>query len=126
MAINLNATSNIKPLRPTVNTEEQQLSNARDLQTAFQDFVGKSFYGEMMKSMRSTQGEPAYFHGGNAEKVFQTQLDHEIADEMSTSNSGELSAAMFRRQFPREAKLIANSEKQAAASLTDLSSLRRR
>lgn len=126
MAINLNATANIKPLRPTVNTEEQRLSDARDLQNAFKDFVGKSFYGEMLKSMRSTLGEPAYFHGGNAEKIFQTQLDHQIADEMTNSNGNELSAAMFRRQFPREAKLIADADKQATASLTDLSSLRRR
>ncbi len=126
MNINLNSTANIKPLRPTIGSDEQKLSDARDLQGAFQDFVGKSFYGEMLKSMRSTVGEPAYFHGGNAEKIFQQQLDHQIGDEMSKSNGGELSAAMFRRQFPKEANLIANAEKKAAASLTDLSSLRRR
>ncbi|QDT72287.1 rod-binding protein [Lacipirellula limnantheis] len=126
MPINLNATANIKPLRPTVTTASQQLDNARELQGAFQDFVGKSFYGEMLKAMRSTVGEPAYFHGGNAENVFQQQLDHQLGDEMSKANGGELSAAMFRRQFPKEAALIADSEKQAAASLTDLHALRRR
>ena len=126
MQINLNSAANIKPLRPTFSSEEQQLEGARELQGAFQDFVGKSFYGEMLKSMRSTVGEPAYFHGGNAEKIFQQQLDHQIGDEMSKSNGGELSAAMFRRQFPKEAGLIANAEKKAAASLTDLSALRRR
>jgi Rod binding domain-containing protein len=126
MQINLNSAANIKPLRPTYGSEEQQLNDARELQGAFQDFVGKSFYGEMLKSMRSTVGEPAYFHGGNAEKIFQQQLDHQIGDEMSKSNGGELSAAMFRRQFPKEAELIAKADKTAAASLTDLSSLRRR
>ena len=126
MQINLNSTANIKPLRQTMSSADQQLDAARELQGAFQDFVGKSFYGEMLKSMRSTVGEPAYFHGGNAEKIFQQQLDHQIGDEMSKSNGGELSAAMFRRQFPKEAGLIANAEQKSAASLTDLSSLRRR
>ena len=126
MQANLISNPNIQPLRPTFNSEAQQLNNARQLQTAFQDFVGKSFYGEMMKSMRSTVGEPAYFHGGNAEKIFQQQLDHQLADEMTKSNAGDLASAMFRRQFPKEAGLIDKAEKPTAASLTDLSSLRRR
>ena len=71
----------------------------------------------------STVGEPAYFHGGNAEKIFQQQLDHQIGDEMSKSNAGDLAAAMFRRQFPKEAELISAADKKAAASLSDLSSL---
>ena len=71
-------------------------------------------------------GEPAYFHGGNAEKIFQQQLDHQLGDEMTKANGGELAAGMFRRQFPKEAALIASAEQQATASLTDLSSLRRR
>ncbi len=50
MQANFLSNPNIQPLRPTFNSEEQQLNNARQLQTAFQDFVGKSFYGEMMRS----------------------------------------------------------------------------
>jgi Rod binding domain-containing protein len=126
MQVNLNSNPNIKPLRQTVSSEQQRVDDARELQKAFQDFVGKSFYGEMLKSMRSTVGEPAYFHGGNAEKIFQQQLDHQLGDEMSKSNAGDLAAAMFRRQFPKEAELIAGADKKAAASLTDLSALRRR
>lgn len=126
MQVNLLSNPNIKPLRQTVSSEQQRVDDARELQKAFQDFVGKSFYGEMLKSMRSTVGEPAYFHGGNAEKIFQQQLDHQLGDEMSKSNAGDLAAAMFRRQFPKEAELIAGADKKAAASLSDLSSLRRR
>ncbi|BBO31884.1 rod-binding protein [Lacipirellula parvula] len=126
MNINLNSTANIEPLRATYTSEEQRLKGARQLQNAFQDFVGKSFYGEMMKSMRSTLGEPAYFNGGNAEKIFQQQLDHQLADEMTKSNAGDLAGAMFKRQFPKEAALLDKVNKPSAASLTDLSSLRRR
>ena len=126
MQIPLTANPNIRPLRQTIGSDEQKLNDARDLQGAFQDFVGKSFYGEMLKAMRSTVGEPAYFHGGNAEKIFQQQLDHQLGDEMTKANGGELAAVMFRRQFPKEAALIAGAEQQATASLTDLSSLRRR
>jgi Rod binding domain-containing protein len=126
MNINLNSTTNIQPLRPTFTSDEQRVKNAGDLKQAFNDFVGKSFYGEMLKSMRSTVGEPAYFHGGNAEKIFQQQLDHQLADDMTKSNSGDLANAMFKRQFPKEAGVLAAAEQKSAASLTDLSALRRR
>ena len=49
--------------------------NDAELQQTFQQAVAGMIFGEMMKAMRSTVGEPAYIHGGQAEKMFQQQMD---------------------------------------------------
>ena len=41
-----------------------------ELRERFTQFVGETFYGQMIKAMRSTVGKPAYFHGGRGEEVF--------------------------------------------------------
>jgi len=101
------------------------LASAQELRSVFREFVGKSFFGQMLKSMRSTQGEPAYFHGGHAEKVFQGQLDEQLAGKMTEASADQIADPMFRRQFPQQAKLLKQNEKSSLPSLADLSSLRR-
>ncbi len=121
---NMNA---IKSLQPTAKSHEQQLEGAREVQQAFRDFVGQTFFGQMLKSMRSTQGKPAYFHGGQAEEVFRGQLDQTIAEHMTTASADQIADPMFTRQFPQQAKLLAAEEKsQSNPSLADLEQLRRR
>ena len=34
--------------------------------------LGETFYGQMIKAMRSSVGKPAYFHGGRGEEVNST------------------------------------------------------
>ena len=127
MNINLHQSPNIRPLRPTgPKTAEEQLTAARELKSAYTDFVGKTFFGQMLKAMRSTLDKPAYFHGGQTEEVFRNQLDQHLADRMTEVSADQIANPMFRLQFPRQAAMIAEADKQAAASMTDLSSLRRR
>ncbi|HEX6963675.1 MAG TPA: rod-binding protein [Lacipirellula sp.] len=126
MKINTSQLGAVKPLRPTVGSHEEQVDDARKLQDAYRDFVGKTFYGQMLKSMRSTLGKPAYFHGGQTEEVFRSQLDQHLADHMTTASAKQFADPMFRLQFPQQAALLAEEDKNAAASLTDLSALRRR
>jgi Rod binding domain-containing protein len=126
MEINLTQIGNVKPLRPAVGSEEERVEGARDLQSAYRDFVGKTFYGEMLKSMRSTVGKPAYFHGGQTEEVFRSQLDQQLSDHMTEATADQFAEPMFRLQFPEQAAVLAAADKKAAASLTDLSGLRRR
>ena len=126
MKINTSQLGSVKPLRPEVGSREQQVDDARKLQDAYRQFVGKTFYGEMLKSMRSTLGKPAYFHGGQTEEVFRSQLDQQLADHMTTASADQFADPMFRLQFPQQAALLAEEDKNAAASLTDLSTLRRR
>jgi flagellar protein FlgJ len=86
----------------------------------FTQFVGETFYGQMLKSMRSTVGKPAYFNGGRGEQVFQGQLDQTMAQEMTKASASKLADPMFERQFPNLA------EKTPAHDLGQLSQLMRR
>ncbi len=126
MQINPAQLTAINPLRPSASSREDQVAGARDLQKAYRDFVGKTFYGQMLKSMRQTVGKPAYFDGGQTEEVFRSQLDEQLADHMTKASADKFADPMFRRQFPKQAALLAEEDKKSAANIGDLSSLRRR
>jgi flagellar protein FlgJ len=126
MKINPSQLTPINPLRATKTTHQDQIDSARKLQDAYHDFVGKTFYGEMLKSMRSTVGKPAYFHGGQAEEIFRSQLDQHLTDHMSDASAEGFAEPMFRLQFPQQAALLAKEDQKATANLTDLTTLRRR
>ena len=65
------------------------------LREAFDDFVGETFYSQMLGAMRKTQGKPAYFHGGRAEEIFQEQLDQTWAKDISRSSADQFTGPMF-------------------------------
>jgi len=90
-----------------------------ELREKFTQFVGESFYGQMLKSMRATVGKPAYFNGGHAEKVFQGQLDQTMAEHLTKASASKFADPMFERQFPQFA------EAKPASGLDELSQLRR-
>ncbi len=62
---------------------------------AFNSFVGQTFYGQMLKSMRSSVGKPAYFHGGQAEEIFQQQLDQVLTEEMTEASADSFTGPMY-------------------------------
>jgi Rod binding domain-containing protein len=126
MQINLAHPQSVRPLRSTPQSHDDELAAARQLQSAYREFVGKTFFGQLLKSMRQTVGKPAYFHGGQTEEVFRSQLDGQLADHMTTASAAQFADPMFRQQFPRQAALLAADEKKAAADMTDLNRLRRR
>jgi peptidoglycan hydrolase FlgJ len=66
-----------------------------EFQEAFRDFVGQTFFSQMIASMRSTQQEPAYFHGGQAEKIFQGQLDQTLSESLSEKSAAKFADPMF-------------------------------
>jgi Rod binding domain-containing protein len=68
---------------------------SRALRQTFEDFVGQTMFGEMLKSMRKTQHKPAYFHGGRAEEVFQQQLDQVLAEKLSHASAEKLAGPMY-------------------------------
>lgn len=70
---------------------------AANVKQAFQEAVGGTFYSQLMQAMRKTVGEPAYFHGGEGEKMFQAQLDQVIAEQMSQQHGAELVETLFER-----------------------------
>lgn len=65
------------------------------LRATFEDFVGQTLFGEMLKSMRKTQHKPAYFHGGRGEEIFQQQLDQVLAEKLSHASADKLARPMY-------------------------------
>jgi peptidoglycan hydrolase FlgJ len=98
----------------------QGSAKSGELKEKFTQFVGEAFYGQMLKSMRSTVGKPAYFHGGHAEEVFQGQLDQTMSESLTKSSASKFADPMFERQFPQLA------EAKPGSGLDQLSQLQRK
>ncbi len=50
----------------------------------------------MLKSFRKMHGKPAYLDGGEAEKIFQGQLDQQVAEDLAHSHGSELSDGLYQ------------------------------
>lgn len=66
-----------------------------ELREAFTDFVGQTFFGELVKQMRATVHKSEFFHGGMGEDIFQTQLDQIMVERMSKTSAKSLSDPMY-------------------------------
>ncbi|MEN1678680.1 MAG: rod-binding protein [Planctomycetota bacterium] len=97
------------------------VKNAEKVQEAFRGFVGATVFGQMLGSMRGTVGEPAYFHGGQAEKVFQSQLDQAIADHMTSRDGAAFADSLFEHQFPDHADTLHRADRQSIATVDNSS-----
>ena len=75
--------------------------NTPELKQAFTDFVGQTFFGELLKQMRATVGKPAYLHGGFGEDVFQSQLDQVLVERISDSTASNFSEPMYELMLAR-------------------------
>lgn len=65
------------------------------LKEAFTDFVGQTFFGQMLAAMRKTVGKPAYFYGGRAEEIFQGQLDQVLSEKLSEASAESFAEPMY-------------------------------
>ena len=74
----------------------EQGGEAGELQEKFQDFVGQTFFGEMIKSLRTSQKGSAYFNGGRAEEIFQGQFDQQMAEHLSDASAKSIADPMFK------------------------------
>ncbi len=126
MKINPQQLNTIKPLRPAANSPAQQIADAKEVRDTFRTFIGEAFFGQMLKSMRSTLDKPAYFHGGQAEEIFQGQMDQAMAEEITAASADKIADPMFRQQFPRQAEILRQAQENAKPSLADLNLLSRR
>lgn len=125
MKINPAQFQSLKPLNAGAVSAQQQLNDAQEVKETFRTFIGESFFGQMMKAMRSTQDKPAYFHGGRAEEVFQGQLDQTLAQSMTATSADTIADPMFRQQFPKQAELLRRAETNSKPNMDDLQQLRR-
>ncbi|MEW4563267.1 rod-binding protein [Bremerella sp. JC770] len=79
----------------TLNSASGAAAPQGQLREKFDQFVGESMFGQMLKSMRESLGKPAYFHGGRAEEVFQSQLDQLLVEKISDASAEQISEPMF-------------------------------
>ena len=70
--------------------------NEAELHKAFQDFVGQTFYGQLLSAMRKTVDKPAYLHGGRAEEIFQNQLDQVLSEKLSDASAESFTEPMYQ------------------------------
>jgi Rod binding domain-containing protein len=62
---------------------------------AFDKFVGGTFYRQMLSEMQKSVGKPAFLHGGQAEEMFRSELNSQLADKMAESSGKELTNTMY-------------------------------
>lgn len=111
--------------------EKPDYGDTSETKEQFTQFVGETFFGQMIKSMRSTVGKPAYFHGGQAEEAFQGLMDQALSEQLTEATADQIAEPMFRRQFPqlaaKEAKVDTTAFRtDSPASLSQLQHLSRR
>ncbi len=82
-------------IQPTGSVPAPGAQTDDQLREAFNDFVGQTFFGELIKAYRSTQQPSAYFHGGRAEEIFQGQLDQILTQELSKRTADKIADPMF-------------------------------
>ncbi len=78
-----------------INQETTPKEDADELRDKFQDFVGQTFFSELIKSLRTAQQGASYFNGGRAEKVFQGQFDQMMSEHLSEASAKSISDPMF-------------------------------
>ena len=74
---------------------EQQKHQSPKLRQAFDDFVGQTFFSHLLKAMRQTVDRPAYVHGGQAEDIFQQQLDQLLLEKVTNTSASTFTDPMF-------------------------------
>ncbi|MCB9941457.1 MAG: rod-binding protein [Planctomycetaceae bacterium] len=74
-----------------------------ELREAFDNFVGQTFFQQMLSAMRKTVDKPAYFHGGRTEEVFQGQLDQVLSEHLTKAAADEFTDPLFELYSLRRA-----------------------
>jgi hypothetical protein len=72
-----------------------------ELRATFNEFVGQTFFGELIKQMRATVDKPAFFHGGMGEDIFQSQLDQVLVKNISDASAATFSDPMYQLLLAR-------------------------
>ena len=92
-AVGLNGAHDVQT-PPRVPSPETR-APASEVREAFHDFVGQTFFMQLLSEMRKTVDKPAYFHGGQAEEIFQAQMDQVLAERLSDASAETFSGPMF-------------------------------
>jgi hypothetical protein len=80
---------------PSAPLAAQALHSNPEVRQAFDDFVGQTFFTQLLTEMRKSVAKPAYLHGGTTEEVFQGQLDQVLSEKLSDATAEQFSGPMF-------------------------------
>ena len=91
----ISTTSNVSPSVKIA--EKTSLPEQKDskLKETFAQFVGETFFAQLIQSARSGLNESPYFSGGRAEEVFQGQLDQVLAEKMTEASGSQIADPMY-------------------------------
>ena len=95
-------------MSPTASSQNIEL--ARDprlapLREVAGKVVGAVFYGTLLKTMRASPLRSELGHGGRGEKVFEAQLDAELAQRAGRASRNELTVALFERLSSQQLRI---------------------
>ena len=79
-------------------------ANEKQFREVLHQFIGQTLFGQMLKTMRETQEKNPYFHGGQAEEIYQSMLDMQLTDQMTKASSKTLSEPMYKLMRTPKAK----------------------
>jgi Rod binding domain-containing protein len=73
------------------------LTSSKELteREAFQAAVAGTFFKMMLKSLHKMHGKPAYFYGGQAEEMFQSQMNEQLAQDFARTHGAPLTDALY-------------------------------
>lgn len=71
--------------------DEQLQSRPETAKQAMEQFVGETFYGMLMKQMRNTVVQSDLYGNSSAKRMFESQLDQTLVQELATNHSEFLS-----------------------------------
>jgi Rod binding domain-containing protein len=91
-----------------------------EVKARFQDFVAGTFYKEMVKALRSAQRPPRYLYGGQAEQIFQGQLDQVLTDELARSHGGRIAGGLYELYARQHGRAPAESHSTGPAHALDI------
>lgn len=114
---NVQQSSLLTPAGQAPSELQQPAQSSQELKESFQKFVAGTFYKQMFKALRSAQGKPAYFHGGQAEEMFQSQLDQQISEDLATRDGNAFSDKLFSA-FSRQLNAQSAASIESAGSAT--------
>ncbi|MHC4063068.1 MAG: hypothetical protein ACYSUQ_07270 [Planctomycetota bacterium] len=86
----LNAIAESSPTPAATSSADARLGDAADR------VVGATFYGTLLRTLRSSSLRGEYGHGGRGEEVFQAQLDQIFAEQAGRARNFDLSKVIAR------------------------------
>ena len=75
--------------------EGQPSTSDKEFRETFNQFVGQTFFGQLMASMRKSVGKSDLLHGGRGEEIFQSKMDQIVVEKMSEATADQIANPMF-------------------------------